>query len=515
MKTPNLLPIIFILLLAKTSTYAQPESFYHEFSIYFSDSVTLAFQQNSFQISDSTYLSTGNYGPGFYGLAGRVIWDSAGNVLDAKYLDVDESFHLNGLTRIDSNRFLLYGEFDLYHDSTGSFIDLAAAMVCFNQNGDVLWQKAHGGYAPGYPDITEDEYDYYDVFHHVEVDSLHQRIYAMGYSKSFNDEHKAEPYVVCADYNGDTIWTYAMPDLPEYNGHGYLDGGAVVTSYNDILLAGHINIAETSIEGVNLLRGIIIKLTAEGEMLWHKTWGYNNARCSDVIELYPGRYVAGGRHINSNNVAGITSGHLVKFNDAGSFIEEKEITRGINNVIRLYKLFKKAYGISVLGLFTIKENEECSIGNYYIDNFNDNLELLNSENYVDEDYQYGAFGIGGISKTFDGGYLYTGYAGNQKNAVMKSDGELNLPLSEGWDHIDIKYTETKIRYYPNPVNDILHIKSSTDILINELKLYDMYGRIILQKFSHKKNTKIDVSDIETGIYILRINNAYSGKIIIK
>lgn len=515
MKNRKRLQILLILLLAKTISYAQPENFYHEFPIHFSDSVSLAFQQNSFQISDSTYLSSGNYGPNFYGLAGRVIWDSAGNVLDAKYLDVDESFYLNGLARIDSNRFLLYGNFDLYHNSTGSAIDMAAAMVCFNQNGDVLWQKAYGGYAPGYPDITEDEYDYYDVFHHVEVDSLHQRIYAMGYSKSFNDEHKAEPYVVCTDYNGDTIWTYAMPDLPEYNGHGYLDGGAVVTSYNDILLTGHINIAETSIEGVNLLRGIIIKLTAEGEMLWHKTWGYNNARCSDVIELYPGRYVAGGIHINSNNVSDISSGHLVVLNDAGSFIEEKEITRGNYSVIRLYKIFKEDNSISVMGMFTIKENGEPTIGNYCIDEFNHTLELLNSKNYVNVDYQYGAFGIRGISKTYDGGYLYTGYGGDQTNIVMKSDAALNLPLDEGWDSVEEIHNYSSIEYYPNPANDVLYITSNDDFKINSVHLYDIYGRSVLKRSISEKLIQIDISHIKSGMYIIRINNNYSGKLIIK
>ncbi|MDD4236772.1 MAG: hypothetical protein PHF99_12225, partial [Bacteroidales bacterium] len=81
--------LYFILLLAIFlcyNTIAQPESFYHEFSIYYSDTVSLFCNQNSFQISDSTYLSSGNYGVNFYGLAGRVIWDSSGNVIDAKYL---------------------------------------------------------------------------------------------------------------------------------------------------------------------------------------------------------------------------------------------------------------------------------------------------------------------------------------------------------------------------------------------------------------------------------------------
>lgn len=37
----------------KTQLNAQQESFYHEFPIHFNDSVTLAFQQNTFQLSTS------------------------------------------------------------------------------------------------------------------------------------------------------------------------------------------------------------------------------------------------------------------------------------------------------------------------------------------------------------------------------------------------------------------------------------------------------------------------------
>jgi len=205
MKTFKLILIPLLTAFLGHNTIAQPDSFYHEFSIYYSDTVSLFCTQNSFQISDSTYLSSGNYGVNFYGLAGRVIWDSSGNVIDAKYLDVDHSFYLQGLTRIDADRFLLYGQFDFYHETSGNLIDHAAAMVCFNHNGDVLWQKAYGGYAPGYPDIEEPFYDYTDGFIDAQIDTVNQRIYAIGSSTSFNSEHEQKPYMVCANYDGDTI----------------------------------------------------------------------------------------------------------------------------------------------------------------------------------------------------------------------------------------------------------------------------------------------------------------------
>jgi hypothetical protein len=507
MKTPKLLPIIFILLLAKTSSYAQPESFFHEFPLQFNDSVMLFFQQNSYQISDSTYLSSGNYAPNFYGLAGRVIWDSAGNVLDAKYLDVDESFHLNGLTRIDSNRFLLYGTFELYHDITGNYIDLAAAMVCFNQNGDVLWQKAYGGYAPGYPDIEEPSYNYRDGFGHVEIDTLNQRIYAMGYSKSFNEEHKTLPYVVCTDYNGETLWTWDMPDLPEYDG-GQSLSESIITSNDEILVVGKIYISETSTEDVNPARGIIIKLSSNGEMLWHKTWGYNNASTWDVIEISPDRYLMGGIHVTTGGT-GILSGHLVKFDDAGNFIEEKEITRGNYSVFKLYKLIKQENGFAALGSFRIKENGEF-INDNFVNKYTNDLDIISETNYGNEG---DAFGIRGISKTYDGGFLFTGYGGDQNNIVMKSDAALNLPLSEGWDAVEEKQVNKNITFYPNPVSNILYVNNPENVAIRKIAIYDLSGRKIIEKHCYENDGHINLSNIEKGMYIIKINNSYTEKLI--
>jgi hypothetical protein len=70
-------------------------------------------------------------------------------------------------------------------------------------------------------------------------------------------------------------------------------------------------------------------------------------------------------------------------------------------------------------------------------------------------------------------------------------------------------------YYPNPVQTILHINSSDNKPLNEIKMYDMFGRIVFENHSYKNSTQLDVSNIESGIYILSINNQYSGKVLIE
>lgn len=65
-------------------------------------------------------------------------------------------------------------------------------------------------------------------------------------------------------------------------------------------------------------------------------------------------------------------------------------------------------------------------------------------------------------------------------------------------------SETKITVYPNPTTD--------DIQINTLENYsvsitDILGKTVLEIPNYEKNTKIDVSKLEKGVYLIRFKNA--------
>lgn len=59
--------------------------------------------------------------------------------------------------------------------------------------------------------------------------------------------------------------------------------------------------------------------------------------------------------------------------------------------------------------------------------------------------------------------------------------------------------EDGIRIYPNPVQNILYIESTT---MPEYKIFDIDGRCLLQG----ENSSIDVSILKTGTYLLLLNN---------
>lgn len=73
----------------------------------------------------------------------------------------------------------------------------------------------------------------------------------------------------------------------------------------------------------------------------------------------------------------------------------------------------------------------------------------------------------------------------------------------------------EIEIYPNPVSSYINIKPRTEnSSTHSYKIIDIYGKILLQG---NNSTQIDISTLNNGIYILKINidtNIYSRKIIV-
>jgi len=70
---------------------------------------------------------------------------------------------------------------------------------------------------------------------------------------------------------------------------------------------------------------------------------------------------------------------------------------------------------------------------------------------------------------------------------------------------DINSTNTYLKIYPNPSNDLIFINSSENIKFNSIKIYNLLG--IQQEISKKENLKIiDITNLSVGVYILECNN---------
>ena len=71
-----------------------------------------------------------------------------------------------------------------------------------------------------------------------------------------------------------------------------------------------------------------------------------------------------------------------------------------------------------------------------------------------------------------------------------------------------------IRIYPNPVNAILNIQLHNDLLTHyNINLFDSNGRFIksLNVSKSASNIAFDLSDLSSGIYLLRISDVFISK----
>jgi hypothetical protein len=64
-----------------------------------------------------------------------------------------------------------------------------------------------------------------------------------------------------------------------------------------------------------------------------------------------------------------------------------------------------------------------------------------------------------------------------------------------------------IAIYPNPVTDLLNIKSDGSNAINAIQIVDLNGRQILSKtFNNVSDAQIDVNDLSSGMYLINITS---------
>jgi hypothetical protein len=65
----------------------------------------------------------------------------------------------------------------------------------------------------------------------------------------------------------------------------------------------------------------------------------------------------------------------------------------------------------------------------------------------------------------------------------------------------------KLTYYPNPVNNELHISNNSEIDL--IEIYTIMGQKIITKIGKSKSEIIDVANLKTGTYLVKISNKNS------
>jgi Secretion system C-terminal sorting domain len=70
----------------------------------------------------------------------------------------------------------------------------------------------------------------------------------------------------------------------------------------------------------------------------------------------------------------------------------------------------------------------------------------------------------------------------------------------------VKNKEMSFDVYPNPANNMIHISTKIDSLLNGiLEMYDVNGNRVFQQIcNHQKEVCVPVSHLPNGIYVVRV-----------
>ena len=87
------------------------------------------------------------------------------------------------------------------------------------------------------------------------------------------------------------------------------------------------------------------------------------------------------------------------------------------------------------------------------------------------------------------------------------------PLPE--DTLPVVKPMAGVRAYPNPVQNVLNLipVNNFDLVGKSCIIYDVQGKIIIKQNLVSNKEKMDLSTLQTGIYILKIGNGADKKII--
>jgi len=73
-------------------------------------------------------------------------------------------------------------------------------------------------------------------------------------------------------------------------------------------------------------------------------------------------------------------------------------------------------------------------------------------------------------------------------------------------------TQCNISVYPNPANDFVTVLSD-NIIINNIEILSLTGKTLKKIITNNSIAHIDISNLNSGVYFLKINTAEFNKII--
>jgi len=106
-----------------------------------------------------------------------------------------------------------------------------------------------------------------------------------------------------------------------------------------------------------------------------------------------------------------------------------------------------------------------------------------------------------------------GEVGNGNDEIV-SDITLSLPQLSPENSSNVNSFFKNVLIYPNPANNFVFINNAEN---SKVEIYDVFGKVVLSKNIENNNTKIEINELLSGTYIIKIyknNELFINKFII-
>jgi len=249
--------------------------------------------------------------------------------------------------------------------------------IAFAQAPDTLWTKTYGGI-------------YDDIAYSVKQTSDGGYIVA-GYSSSFG-AGGYDVYLVKTNSGGDTLWIRTYGGINDDRGYSVqqtADGGYIVAGFTKSFGAGGSDV-------------YLIKIDANGDLLWAKTYGGGDHDVGYAVQQTTDGYIIAGR--TNSFGAGSFDLYLIRTDTNGDTLWTK--TYGGISTDGGYSVQETADGGYIAVGYTFSYGS--GLGDVYLIKTDENGAIQWTKTYggsrTEEGYS--------IEKTSDGGYIITGYTGS-------------------------------------------------------------------------------------------------------
>jgi len=94
-------------------------------------------------------------------------------------------------------------------------------------------------------------------------------------------------------------------------------------------------------------------------------------------------------------------------------------------------------------------------------------------------------------------------------AVIRLSGEKSIEITNQFFQSKFGNKDlNNISLYPNPANNVINLQSN--VLINELVIYNTLGQKMISNTPTQENTSVDISSLQSGIFFVKVkwNDTY-------